>query len=85
MNENVEGDRLLPKSKKFRRGILERPGRISQSEKDVLGRDQAQKEDEPRAKSKLWPRKKGPHYSQLMIGVQSARLDGGWCQDDMHP
>lgn len=50
-------------------------------------RDQAQQEDEPRANnsSKLRPRKKGPHYSQLMIGVQSARLDGGWCQDDMHP
>lgn len=41
-------------------------------------------EDGPR-QSKLCPRKWARHDSQLMIGVQAAKLDSGWCQDDMHP
>lgn len=31
------------------------------------------------------PEEMGRHDSQLMIGVQAAKLDSGWCQDDMHP
>ncbi len=30
-------------------------------------------------------RKRARIIRNLKIGVQAARLDSGWCQDDMHP